>query len=227
MKEDVDAINEFLIEKFPREYVVYKSYDSILDDNCILYPTEFLNTLCSGGMSPHELVLKENSPVILLRNIDPFVGLYNGTRLTCKRFFRNVIQCVIAIGHYQGVHMKPQYVSVNKLTPKIKGYKIKVTLKEKSSAKAPPGEKTFQKLVFEDHEGNEIMGTLFQDEVEHFKHLSFGGQTAITQVDPTAGPVLPLYTPIAQVPPTSNKDDQRPRSCGAHGVEFCGVRHRE
>ncbi|XP_021725919.1 ATP-dependent DNA helicase PIF1-like [Chenopodium quinoa] len=102
LNDAVDSINNFLIDKFPGEAVVYKSFDSILDDNCVIYPTEFLNQLAPGGMTPHGLVLKVNSPVILLRNIDPADGLCNGTRLICKYFRRNVIVCSIAIGHRKG-----------------------------------------------------------------------------------------------------------------------------
>ncbi|XP_021728474.1 uncharacterized protein LOC110695566 [Chenopodium quinoa] len=79
MNEDVDAINSSLTEKFPGELVVYKSFDTMIDDNCSIYLVEFLNKLSPGGMSPHELKLKVNSPVILLRNILPSSGLCNGT----------------------------------------------------------------------------------------------------------------------------------------------------
>ncbi|XP_010686096.1 uncharacterized protein LOC104900380 [Beta vulgaris subsp. vulgaris] len=105
MNEDVDGVNNDLIAKFPGESVVYKSFDMILDDACNMYPTEFLNTLCPGGMSPHELVLKENSPVILLRNLAPAAGLCNGTRLICKRFLPNIIECVIITGHHKGEYV--------------------------------------------------------------------------------------------------------------------------
>ncbi|XP_010687343.1 uncharacterized protein LOC104901452 [Beta vulgaris subsp. vulgaris] len=101
MNDDVDSINTVLIEKFPGQAVIYKSFDTILDDNCVVYPTEFINKLCSGGMSPHELVLKENCPVILLRNILPYAGLCNGIRLICKCFFPNLIECVITTGHHK------------------------------------------------------------------------------------------------------------------------------
>ncbi|XP_021776453.1 ATP-dependent DNA helicase PIF1-like [Chenopodium quinoa] len=100
--DDVDSINTFLINSFPGSPFVYKSFDTILDDMCTVYPTEFLNKLCPGGMSPHELVLKKNCPVILLRNILPSSGLCNGTRLICMIFYRNVIECQIAVGHYKG-----------------------------------------------------------------------------------------------------------------------------
>ncbi|XP_021762968.1 ATP-dependent DNA helicase PIF1-like [Chenopodium quinoa] len=102
MNDDVDSINTSMIEQFPGQAVRYKSFDAILNDTCNIYPTEFINKLCPGGMSPHELILKENCPVILLRNLLPSEGLCNGTRLICKKFYPNVIQCVIAVGHYKG-----------------------------------------------------------------------------------------------------------------------------
>ncbi|XP_021743296.1 uncharacterized protein LOC110709391 [Chenopodium quinoa] len=85
INDDVDVINAVLIDKFPSEAVAYKSYDSMINDDCNIYPTEFLNKLCPGGMSPHELILKPNSLVSLLRNILPSSGLCNGTRLICKK----------------------------------------------------------------------------------------------------------------------------------------------
>ncbi|XP_074299443.1 uncharacterized protein LOC141630545 [Silene latifolia] len=57
----------------------------MLDDTCAVYPVEFINKLNPGGMSPHKLILEENCPVILIRNLQPSFGLCNGTRLICKR----------------------------------------------------------------------------------------------------------------------------------------------
>ncbi|XP_021737534.1 uncharacterized protein LOC110704056 [Chenopodium quinoa] len=105
LNDEVDFINAFMIEQFEGRSVTYKNFDVILNDSCNIYPTEFMNSLCPGAMSPHELVLKENFPVILLRNLLPFSSLCNGTHLTCKRFFPNVIQCVIATGQYKGDHV--------------------------------------------------------------------------------------------------------------------------
>ncbi|KAK9740632.1 hypothetical protein RND81_03G049700 [Saponaria officinalis] len=104
MNEDVDALNSILIEKFPRKAIHYKIFDMMLDDSCNIYPSEFNNKLCPGGVSPHDLVLKENCPVILLRNILPSFGLCNGTRLVCSRFFPNLIDCIIVISHHKGEH---------------------------------------------------------------------------------------------------------------------------
>ena len=71
-------------------------------DHCNIYLTEFLNTLCPGGMSPHELVVKLNSSVILLGSLDPSSGLCNGTRLIYREFMPNLIQCEISTGFSKG-----------------------------------------------------------------------------------------------------------------------------
>lgn len=102
--EDVDLINQIIVDT-PGKAVLFKSLDSITDDDCNNYPVEFLNTLCSGGMSLHELHIKKDCPVILLRNLDPSSGLCNGTRLICKELFPNMIQCQIATGFHQGQHV--------------------------------------------------------------------------------------------------------------------------
>ncbi|KAL9237153.1 hypothetical protein vseg_011738 [Gypsophila vaccaria] len=77
----------------------------MLDDNCNIYPAEFINKLCPGGMSPHDLILKPNCLVILLRNLLPSFGLCNGTRLLCYKFFPNLIECIIATGQNKGEHV--------------------------------------------------------------------------------------------------------------------------
>jgi len=46
------------------------------------------------------LVLKENTPIMMLRNLDPSNGLCNGTRLICRCFDKNVIYAVITTGQY-------------------------------------------------------------------------------------------------------------------------------
>ncbi|XP_074282635.1 uncharacterized protein LOC141607174 [Silene latifolia] len=102
LNDDVDAINDALIDQFPGQSVTYTSHDSMLDNTCAVYPAEFINKLNPGGMSPHKLVLKENCPVILIRNLQPSFGLCNGTRLICKKFLPNTIECVIMTGQNRG-----------------------------------------------------------------------------------------------------------------------------
>ncbi|CAI0379071.1 unnamed protein product [Linum tenue] len=53
------------------------------------YPIEFLNTLSFNGYPEHHIDLKVFTPIMLLRNLNPAIGLCNGTRLM-----------IIYLGHY-------------------------------------------------------------------------------------------------------------------------------
>ncbi|KAG5570609.1 hypothetical protein H5410_060375, partial [Solanum commersonii] len=87
--EFVDKLNAVMIEKFPGETKTYISFDSAEDDANNYYQEEYLNTLTPNGLPPHRLVLKENAPIMLLRNLDPSNGLCNGTWLICRGFDKN------------------------------------------------------------------------------------------------------------------------------------------
>ncbi|KAK9148526.1 hypothetical protein Scep_007283 [Stephania cephalantha] len=100
--EFVDEVNSLLIQRFPGEVVRYYNFDEILNENTSLVNLEFLNSLSLSGFPPHDLMLKKDCPVILLRNINPSEGLCNGTRLICRRFEKNIIDAEIATGHYKG-----------------------------------------------------------------------------------------------------------------------------
>ncbi|KAL7554981.1 hypothetical protein ACHAWF_018564 [Thalassiosira exigua] len=55
------------------------------DDDKTMFPTEFLNSLALSGLADHELDLKVNAPVVLLRNMDHIKrGHCNGTRYLVK-----------------------------------------------------------------------------------------------------------------------------------------------
>jgi len=101
--DDVDHINSIVMERLPGDMHVYRSADSIIDDdNAAVVPVEFLNTLNVSGLPPHMLELKVNSPIILLRNLHPSAGLCNGTRLLCKAFNSRVIDAEIISGSRVG-----------------------------------------------------------------------------------------------------------------------------
>ncbi|XP_053968537.1 uncharacterized protein LOC128869968 [Anastrepha ludens] len=69
--KDVNEINADILDKIPGDTVVYRSVDTIIDqDQVVNYPTEFLNSLDISGFPPHYLQLKLGSTIIMLRNIN-------------------------------------------------------------------------------------------------------------------------------------------------------------
>ncbi|KAJ7946864.1 ATP-dependent DNA helicase [Quillaja saponaria] len=101
-KDYVDKINNIIIDKFPGSPKIYYSFDETLDQSQQAQYEDFLHSLTFNGIPQHELILKQNCPIILLRNIDPGQGLCNETRLICKSFQRNIIDAEIATGHHIG-----------------------------------------------------------------------------------------------------------------------------
>ncbi|KAF7821805.1 ATP-dependent DNA helicase PIF1-like [Senna tora] len=100
--EEVDKLNDRIIATYPGEDHILYSFDSVDDDPRNLYQQEFLNSISPSGMPPHVLRLKKGVPIMLLRNIDPKVGLCNGTRLLCRDFLPNVIDGKILIRQMKG-----------------------------------------------------------------------------------------------------------------------------
>jgi hypothetical protein len=83
--EIVNEVNDMLTELLPGEVTTFKSIDTVGDDdNPTAFPSEFLNTLSLSGMPEHEITLKLNSIVILLRNMNIAAGHCNGTRFIVK-----------------------------------------------------------------------------------------------------------------------------------------------
>ncbi|KAL0319969.1 UNVERIFIED_CONTAM: hypothetical protein Sradi_5258400 [Sesamum radiatum] len=81
----VDQVNSYMMSLIPGMTKQYLSADTIcpssadIDEQSILYPVEFLNTLKFFGIPDHKLDLKVGVPIILLRNLNQSVGLCNGT----------------------------------------------------------------------------------------------------------------------------------------------------
>ncbi|XP_020266737.1 ATP-dependent DNA helicase PIF1-like [Asparagus officinalis] len=100
--EYVDELNDKLLEKFPGDEIIFHSFDKAIDDPHNYYQEEFLNKLMPNGLPPHKLKLKQNCPIMLLRNLDPSNGLCNGTRMVCKEFDKNVIKAEITKSHHAG-----------------------------------------------------------------------------------------------------------------------------
>ncbi|GBN88673.1 hypothetical protein AVEN_42345-1 [Araneus ventricosus] len=86
-------MNRSIIAKLQGEPHPFYSSDSIIseDQNDLQnYPPEFLHDLTPSGMPPHALMLKKGVIVMLLRNLNPKQGLYNGTRLLITGLHENV-----------------------------------------------------------------------------------------------------------------------------------------
>ena len=93
----VSAINLLIREQLPGCTTSYRSIDSVVDvDKSVQYSIEFLNSLEPSGMPPHHLLLKVDSPIMLLRNLDA-PKLCNGTRLSVKTLMPHVIEATILI----------------------------------------------------------------------------------------------------------------------------------
>ena len=53
-----------------------------------------------NGLSPHNLELKVNCPIILLKSVDPANDLCNGTKMVYRNFCENVIYAEITMGQH-------------------------------------------------------------------------------------------------------------------------------
>jgi hypothetical protein len=80
--KEVSLINTMVLNYLPNAQVDFLNADFTEDMEVTnIYPSEFLNTLEVSGMPSHKLLFKISAPVILLRNLDPSVGMCNGTHL--------------------------------------------------------------------------------------------------------------------------------------------------
>ena len=91
--EEIDKLNNKILDMLPGDLKIYYSIDVATykgvdksDNNIYLkYPPETLHKI-REGLPPHELRLKKNAQVILLRNLSG--GLCNGTRLKIKKLIQ-------------------------------------------------------------------------------------------------------------------------------------------
>ncbi|KAK1929669.1 ATP-dependent DNA helicase PIF1 [Phytophthora citrophthora] len=99
----VRRINELVAKRLSRETREYRSNDSLDgpgDQN--LFETEFLNSLNFSGMPPHKMVLKVDTPIIMIRNLNSDEELCNGTRLRVVSLREKCIDATIMSGTRRG-----------------------------------------------------------------------------------------------------------------------------
>lgn len=105
------AYNERILQRIPSRYEqVYYSTDRISDtyngrrqaiDTSDFAP-ETLHSLTPNGLPLHELHLKPNVVVMLLRNLNVKKGLCNGTRLLTLRLNKRSVLCKVLTGTHIG-----------------------------------------------------------------------------------------------------------------------------
>ncbi|XP_077237222.1 uncharacterized protein LOC143878892 [Tasmannia lanceolata] len=114
--DDVDYVNTLMLQMLPGDIRTYLSADSAVNKSNdasteLLTTPEYLNSLNFSGKPKHCLELKVGVPVILLRNLNPAVGLCNGTRLIVLRLERRTIQASIITGtNRNDIHCIPRIV---------------------------------------------------------------------------------------------------------------------
>lgn len=85
--EIVTHLNEYVLSSHPRDERIYVSLDLIsksdgyYNNNKNAFSIKFINTFKCSGIPNYEICLKKRALVMLFRNIDPSVGLFNGTTL--------------------------------------------------------------------------------------------------------------------------------------------------
>ena len=85
-----------MCELFPGESRIYSSADSISGaEDGVQYPVEYLNSINTGSFPPYQLEIKIDVPLMLLRNLDPGLGLCNGIRLRLMQMTNRVLHVEI------------------------------------------------------------------------------------------------------------------------------------
>ena len=100
--KQVNEINNLITDSFPGEPCTLTSSDELVNpDDFARFNTEYLNSLCPSGLPSHRLFLRPGMPLMLIRNLNPKMGLCNGTKLIFHRVHKNhLLECSIAGGEF-------------------------------------------------------------------------------------------------------------------------------
>ncbi|KAG2762533.1 hypothetical protein PC116_g22872 [Phytophthora cactorum] len=102
----VQRINEAVAQRLEGVSQEYLSTDSVEDDEEVnFFEREVLLTVNINGIPPHKLTLKKSAPIMMMRNLNPDLGLWNGTRLRIVELKRHVIHATIMTGEHQDQHV--------------------------------------------------------------------------------------------------------------------------
>ncbi|XP_057756276.1 uncharacterized protein LOC130975502 [Arachis stenosperma] len=97
----VHEVNNHIMKHIEADEKVYLSSDSMcveegsMESELDTFTPDVLNAINCSCLPPHELILKVGAPVMLLRNIDQFNGLCNGTRLQGGRIQASIPKSLV------------------------------------------------------------------------------------------------------------------------------------
>ena len=96
--KEVDKINDLIESWVPGEAIRLSSADSLENPMDVLrFNLEYLHVQCPNGFPRHNITLNPGMPLMLLRNLNPKEGLFNGTKLIFNRTINNrILVCKLA-----------------------------------------------------------------------------------------------------------------------------------
>ncbi|KAE9295071.1 hypothetical protein PF008_g24368 [Phytophthora fragariae] len=75
----VHRINDAVSARLDGDAREYRSIDSVQDDKVSnFFEQEVLNSVSVNGIPPHKLTLKVGAPIMLMRNLNPDIGICTG-----------------------------------------------------------------------------------------------------------------------------------------------------
>jgi len=129
---DVDEINSSILKSFPGEKVVFTSADSVTERDYDYIPAEFLHTLTPSGFPLHRLELKLGVPLMLLRNLNPSQGLYNGTWMILVSSTTHVLRCrILKQGNDGAEHQDDNTILIPRMTLEASAEENPIPLKRR------------------------------------------------------------------------------------------------
>jgi ATP-dependent DNA helicase PIF1 len=106
LNNTVRKLNQIILDMLPgqeRTYFVVDSADiNEADPKIAELPLEVLQSICLPDLPLSKLRLKIGAPVILLRNLCPQEGLYNGSRMSIYSFGRFSIRVRLLGSDFDG-----------------------------------------------------------------------------------------------------------------------------
>ena len=86
-------LNHLIIAEMPGDECTVYINDAITDEaaSSECYPVEFLHTVETASLPPHDLRLKLGCILMVLRNYAPHLGVCNGTRVLLREIGRRIL----------------------------------------------------------------------------------------------------------------------------------------